>query len=250
MTGGNPEAGAQPPLLELRGISQAVSRASRRSTTCRSTIRAGEVHMLLGENGAGKSTLMKVLCGAYRPTPASSSTSGEPVAIASPADARALRHRGDLPGILARSLPRHRAEHLSRPRVPGPHSRALIDRGADACARQRSVLDTIGLDIDPRAPVHTLGVAQQQMVEIAKALSQDARILVMDEPTAALSDRETERLFAMIAPAASAGRRDRLHLAPPGGGVRARRPHHGAARRTQGRVADAQARRRRTSWCS
>ena len=57
----------------------------------------------------------------------------------------------------------------------------------------------IGFDIDPRIPVHGLGVAQQQMVEIAKALSQDARILVMDEPTAALSDRETELLFAMIA---------------------------------------------------
>ncbi|MGZ5477885.1 MAG: sugar ABC transporter ATP-binding protein, partial [Thermoanaerobaculia bacterium] len=61
------------------------------------------------------------------------------------------------------------------------------------------VLETIGFDIDPRLPVHSLGVAQQQMVEIAKALSQDARILVMDEPTAALSDRETELLFAMIA---------------------------------------------------
>ena len=61
------------------------------------------------------------------------------------------------------------------------------------------MLDMIGFDIDPRLPVHGLGVAQQQMVEIAKALSQDARILVMDEPTAALSDRETEKLFAMIA---------------------------------------------------
>src|SRR5690606_10986322 len=63
----------------------------------------------------------------------------------------------------------------------------------------RRVLDMIGFDIDPKRPVHTLGIAQQQMVEIAKALSQDARILVMDEPTAALSDRETELLFAMIA---------------------------------------------------
>ena len=66
-------------------------------------------------------------------------------------------------------------------------------------AEAKRVLDGIGFDIDPRAPVHGLGVAQQQMVEIAKALSQDARILVMDEPTAALSDREIERLFAMIA---------------------------------------------------
>ena len=78
----------------------------------------------------------------------------------------------------------------------------------------RRVLDMIGFDIDPRTPVHTLGVAQQQMVEIAKALSQDARILVMDEPTAALSDRETERLFAIIRRLQAERRRDRLHLAP------------------------------------
>ena len=78
-------------------------------------------------------------------------------------------------------------------RLPG-----LIDRRR-IYAEAKRVLDMIGFDIDPRVPVHGLGVAQQQMVEIAKALSQDARILVMDEPTAALSDRETERLFAMIA---------------------------------------------------
>ncbi len=80
----------------------------------------------------------------------------------------------------------------SRAEIPGTLDRRRLYREATR------VLDTIGFSIDPRRKVHQLGVAQQQMVEIAKALSQDARILVMDEPTAALSDRESEQLFAMI----------------------------------------------------
>ncbi|MGD5139720.1 ATP-binding cassette domain-containing protein, partial [Xanthomonas citri pv. citri] len=77
-------------------------------------------------------------------------------------------------------------------RIPGLMDRRRLYREA------QKVLDLIGLDVDPRTKVHALGVAQQQMVEIGKALSQDARILVMDEPTAALSDRETERLFEVM----------------------------------------------------
>src|SRR5690606_33550965 len=77
-------------------------------------------------------------------------------------------------------------------KIPFFTDRAALYREA------QKVLDSIGFEIDPRTPVHQLGVAQQQVVEIAKALSQNARILVMDEPTAALSDRETERLFAAI----------------------------------------------------
>ncbi|MGD4918540.1 ATP-binding cassette domain-containing protein, partial [Xanthomonas citri pv. citri] len=78
-------------------------------------------------------------------------------------------------------------------RIPGTIDRRKI------LADARRVLDTIGFEIDPSTTVDKLGVAQQQMVEIAKAISQDARILVMDEPTAALSDRETELLFVLIA---------------------------------------------------
>jgi ribose transport system ATP-binding protein len=187
---------ADVPLFELRGICKEFPGVKALDDVS-FEIRAGEVHMLVGENGAGKSTLMKILCGAYRADRGEFFSNGEPVTIH---DAGAARKFGiavifqdftlvpylDIAQniFLGREFPS---------RLPG-----LIDRRRTYTEAKR-VLDRIGFDIDPRLPVHSLGVAQQQMVEIAKALSQDARILVMDEPTAALSDRETELLFAMIA---------------------------------------------------
>ena len=190
------ESHSAAPLFALQGISKQFP-GVRALDDVSFDIRAGETHMLLGENGAGKSTLMKILCGAYRPDAGAFLVSGEPVSVITPADARRL-------GIavifqeftLVPYLDIAHNVFLGREfpgRIPG-----LIDRGR-LYRETRRVLDTIGFDIDPHLPVHRLGVAQQQMVEIAKALSQDARILVMDEPTAALSERETERLFAMIA---------------------------------------------------
>src|SRR3974390_2515583 len=189
------DAPSTAPLFELRGICKQFP-GVRALDDVSFEIRAGEVHMLLGENGAGKSTLMKVLCGAYLPEAGSFFLDGAPIAIASPADARRI-------GIAVIFQEFTLVPYLDiahniflgrefRHRIPG-----LIDRKRIYAEAQR-VLDAIGFDIDPRTPVHRLGIAQQQMVEIAKALSQDARILVMDEPTAALSDRETELLFAMI----------------------------------------------------
>ena len=183
------------PLFELRGISKEFPGVKALDNVS-FEINAGEVHMLVGENGAGKSTLMKVLCGAYRADQGSFIQNGEPVAIHGPADARKFgiavifQEFTLVPYLdIAQNIFLGR-EFASR--LPG-----LIDRRR-IHAEAKRVLDMIGFDIDPRIPVHKLGVAQQQMVEIAKALSQEARILVMDEPTAALSDRETERLFAMI----------------------------------------------------
>ncbi len=184
-----------PPLFELRGISKAFPGVNALDDVS-FEIRVGEVHMLVGENGAGKSSLMKVLCGAYRADRGAFFQNGERVTIEGAADARKFgiavifQEFTLVPYLdiaqnifLGREIPA---------KLPG-----LIDRrGIHQAAKQ--VLDTIGFDIDPRIPVHQLGVAQQQMVEIAKALSQNARILVMDEPTAALSERETDLLFAMI----------------------------------------------------
>jgi ribose transport system ATP-binding protein len=183
------------PLLELRGISKQFPGVKALDDVS-FAVRPGEVHMLLGENGAGKSSLMKVLCGAYRADAGEYFHKGEKVEITSPADARKL-------GIAVIFQEFSLVPYLDiaqniflgrefKARVPGFIDRERTYREA------RRVLDWIGFDIDPRTPVHSLGVAQQQMVEIAKALSQDARILVMDEPTAALSDRETERLFATM----------------------------------------------------
>ncbi|MDB5631502.1 MAG: sugar transporter ATP-binding protein [Tardiphaga sp.] len=189
-------AGASVPLFELRGISKSFPGVKALDDVS-FVIRPGEVHMLLGENGAGKSSLMKVLCGAYSADGGEFFLNGSKVEIRSAADARRLgiavifQEFSLVPYLdIAQNI------YLGREpkgRIPGTIDRRKILRDA------KTLLQTIGFDIDPSTPVHKLGVAQQQMVEIAKALSQDARILVMDEPTAALSDRETELLFAVIA---------------------------------------------------
>jgi ribose transport system ATP-binding protein len=186
-------SGLDAPLFELRNISKSFPGVQALDDVS-FEIRAGETHMLLGENGAGKSTLMKVLCGAYRADAGSFLHQGAPVTIAAPADARRFGIAVIFQDFtLVPYLDIAQNIFLGREFTRG----GLLDRGR-LYREARRVLDTIGFEIDPRMPVHSLGVAQQQMVEIAKALSQDARILVMDEPTAALSDRETERLFAVM----------------------------------------------------
>ena len=183
------------PLLELRGISKQFP-GIKALDNVSFGVYPGEVHMLVGENGAGKSTLMKVLCGAYNADEGEYFYQGEKVDIQSPADARRFgiavifQEFSLVPYLsiaqnifLGREFPG---------KIPGMIDHTGMHREA------KKLLDLLGLDISTKTLVHDLGVAQQQMVEIAKALSQQARILVMDEPTAALSDRETERLFAMI----------------------------------------------------
>ena len=183
------------PLFELRDIGKAFPGVKALDGVSLE-IREGEVHMLLGENGAGKSSLMKVLCGAYTADTGSMFHRGQAVTISGPADARAM-------GITVIFQEFSLVPYLSvaqniflgrepRGRIPGSidHQRMRADA--------RQVLDSLGSDVSPDQPLHELGVAHQQIVEIAKALSQNARILVMDEPTSALSDRETERLFHLI----------------------------------------------------
>jgi ribose transport system ATP-binding protein len=184
------------PLLELRGISKEFPGVKALDDVS-FAVWPGEVHMLLGENGAGKSSLMKVLCGADSADSGEFYYRGGKVPISSTADAQKLgiavifQEFSLVPYLdIAQNI------FLGREppgRIPGTIDRRRILRDA------RRILDTIGFDIDPSILVAKLGVAQQQMVEIAKAISQNARILVMDEPTAALSDRETELLFGLIA---------------------------------------------------
>ncbi len=181
------------PLIELRGITKRFGNVQALAGVSFG-IWPGETHMLLGENGAGKSTLMKILCGAYRADAGEILHRGAAVRMASPGDARAL---GIAVIFQEFSLVPHLdiAHNIFLGRYPRRFG--LVDT-ARLYADARRVLAQIGFAVDPRSPVHGLGVAQQQMIEIAKALSQEARILVMDEPTAALSDRESEQLFAMI----------------------------------------------------
>ncbi len=189
-------APAAAPLFELRGICKEFPGVKALDDVSFS-VWPGEVHMLLGENGAGKSCLMKVLCGAYRADSGEFFYKGGKVAISSAADAQKL---GIAVIFQEFSLVPYLdiAQNIFLGREPAGRIPGTIDRRRILNDAKR-ILDSIGFDIDPSITVHKLGVAQQQMVEIAKAISQNARILVMDEPTAALSDRETERLFALIA---------------------------------------------------
>jgi simple sugar transport system ATP-binding protein len=158
------------------------------------TLRAGEVLALLGENGAGKSTLMKVLGGAYRADEGTITIDGRKTPFHSPQDSRnagvavIYQEFNLVPGLTA-------VENifLGRETTRG----GLLDKHTER-ARARELFQRLGADLDLDAPCRCLTTAQQQLVEIAKALAFDARILVMDEPSAALTAHEVGRLFEII----------------------------------------------------
>ena len=155
---------------------------------------AGEVHALLGENGAGKSTLMKVMAGSVTPDIGQMTVAGTDVPFGSPEQARG-RGIGIVYQELSLVAPLSVAENIYLGRWHGP--RGIVDWSAiNAAAREP--LERIGFDVDPRRRVRELGMAERQLVEIAKALSSKIRVLLLDEPTSALSDREAHRLFAII----------------------------------------------------
>ncbi|MDW8206972.1 MAG: sugar ABC transporter ATP-binding protein [Chloroherpetonaceae bacterium] len=160
------------------------------------TVYPGEVHALLGENGAGKSTLMKILAGAQSRDSGEILLYGQPVAIDSP-------HRAMELGIAIIYQEFNLVPYLSAGEniFLGREPRATLPGFVDFKALYRmaqEILDRLGVKIDARTPVNQLSVAQQQMVEIAKAASQQARILVMDEPSATLTDHELQALFQLI----------------------------------------------------
>ena len=160
-------------------------------------VRAGEVHALLGENGAGKSTLIKTIAGVYRPDAGEILIDGRPASIHSPHDAQVLGISTIFQEFtLAPDMTV--AENIFLGREPlRIRALSIVDRG-ELIRRTRDVLVSLDLQIDPQAMVKDLGVAQQQMVEIAKALSLEARLIIMDEPTATLTAHEIDRLFASI----------------------------------------------------
>ena len=159
-------------------------------------LRAGEVHALMGENGAGKSTLMKILAGVYRKDSGEVLLDGQPVEIASPAHAQSLAI-----GIIHQEL--HLMGHLTAAqniylgREPRKAAGLFLDEGQlnqDA----QALFCRMNLALAPTTPIGALTVAKQQMVEIAKALSFKSRVLIMDEPTAALNNAEIGELFRII----------------------------------------------------
>jgi ribose transport system ATP-binding protein len=157
-------------------------------------VTGGSVLALLGENGAGKSTLVRILAGDHAPDSGEIVIGGEVHDALDPIAARALGVRmifqelSDAPALTV-------AENISLGRWPG--RRGIVRWSA---VRERAVraLDELGVDIDPDAPVATLRIGERQAVEIARAISDNARCLILDEPTAALSGQEVERLFAAV----------------------------------------------------
>ena len=182
-----------PAVLEMRGIRKVFPGVVALDDV-RFELGRGEVHALLGENGAGKSTLMKILSGACRSDAGEILIDGRPATLGSPRDAQRL-------GISTIYQEFNLVPHLSAAENiflgREPMRGVVIDRPT-LVARARQLLESLGTAVDPGAPVRSLGVAEQQMVEIAKALSIRARVLIMDEPTSALTASEIDQLFAAI----------------------------------------------------
>ena len=189
LSGGHPMA-----YLEMHNISkkfpgvQALDHVSL-------SVASGEIHALLGENGAGKSTLVKILAGAYQKDEGAILLDGQPVEIHSAHQAQQLgisiiyQELNLIPQLSV-------AENIFLGRLIRKRAGA-VDWG-EMYRQAQQMLDKLEVPIDARADVRSLGVAQMQMVEVAKALSLQSRVLIMDEPTASLTGKETEMLFSVM----------------------------------------------------
>jgi len=183
-----------PPTLALASVSKSFG-AVRALREVSLELFAGEAHALAGENGAGKSTLVKTLAGVHRPDSGQVLLNGEPVVFHNPADAQragvAVIYQEPtlFPDLSV-------AENIFMGRQPRT-TLGRIDRRAMR-AEAAGLFDRLGVTVDPEQPARGLSIADQQLVEIAKAISRDARVLIMDEPTAALSGNEVTRLFSVV----------------------------------------------------
>jgi ribose transport system ATP-binding protein len=194
------ETGTRDPVVRLRGVSKefpgvlAVDGVDLE-------ILPGEVHAVAGENGAGKSTLMKLLSQVERPTGGEIEISGDTVGFHGPGYAQSL---GVAMVYQEFALAPHLsiAENLYMGREPGRFG--FVNRRAEN-TKARELLERVGLEINPDRLVSSLTVAQQQRVEIAKALAIDAKVVIMDEPTATLAEKEIEELFDVIRNLSSRG---------------------------------------------
>jgi ABC-type sugar transport system ATPase subunit len=182
------------PIFELADISKSFP-GVRALDGVSFDLRAGEVHALLGENGAGKSTLVKIMSGVYRPDQGTIRIDGREVEISAPTEAQAL---GIVPVHQELHLEPYLtvAENIFLGRQPLGRF-GLIDH-ARMKRQAQAIIDGLGVSLDPSATVQSLSVAQRQIIAIARAASTTARIVIFDEPTSALTDRETDLLFELI----------------------------------------------------
>lgn len=181
-------------ILEMKGIDKRFS-GVHALKSANLELCEGEVHALMGENGAGKSTLMKVLCGIHK------RNGGEVILFGKPVDFSNIKESQDA-GISIIHQELNMMNHLTvaqniyigrEPMVNGIY---IDDKKMEEDAKE--LFDRIGIDIDPSVKVGSLTVGRQQMVEIAKAISHDSKILILDEPTAALTQKEVEELFKIM----------------------------------------------------
>jgi erythritol transport system ATP-binding protein len=187
-------------VLRLEGVSKVYS-GTVAVKQADFEVRRGAVNVLVGENGAGKSTLMKIVAGVERPTAGRIVLEGEPVVFSDTADAMShgigmVFQELNLFGNLSVAENVFANREITR----GGH----IDH-AEQVRETAAIMDRLGAPMDPRARVEDLMIGQQQLVEIAKAVAQKVRILIMDEPTSALSAPEVEILFRVIADLKSKG---------------------------------------------
>lgn len=181
------------PTLVLRDVAKSFGAvAALRSGSL--VVHPGSIHALVGENGAGKSTLVKIVAGVHRRDRGEFLLDGEPADFSSTAESKAAgvaviyQEPTLFPDLSV-------TENIFMGRQPLGRGRR-IDRGA-MHAEAQALFDRLGVGIDPRRPAEGLSIADQQVIEIAKAISLDAKLLIMDEPTAALSGVEVERLFGI-----------------------------------------------------
>jgi ribose transport system ATP-binding protein len=185
----------RPTILEMTDIRKSFGNIAVLKRVAFS-LRKGEVHALMGGNGAGKSTLMKILTGVYSRDGGSVLIDGQPVEVHDTAAAERagvamiFQEFSLVPTLTV-------AQNIFLKREPRFAGTPFIN-GAEMKRQARLILEELGVDIDPDAPVSGLSVGYMQIVEIAKALSKKARILVMDEPTSSLSEAETEALFELV----------------------------------------------------
>ncbi|HED4146869.1 TPA: sugar ABC transporter ATP-binding protein [Raoultella ornithinolytica] len=181
------------PVLSMRNITKAFGKFYALKGVDL-TVWPGEIHALMGENGAGKSTLMKILAGAYTATSGEILIDGRPHAIKGPKDALAA-------GITLIYQEMQLAPNLTVAEnifLGSELARGGLVQRKEMINQAQAVIDRLGAQFKASDRVMTLTIAEQQQVEIARALHRNSRVLVMDEPTAALSSRETQRLFELI----------------------------------------------------
>ena len=187
-------------VLEAAGIHKSFP-GVKALTDVSLTLHKGEVVALLGENGAGKSTLIKVLSGIYQPEEGNVTFEGQPVHFDLPGQARELGigviHQ-ELNYVPTISI----AENIFMGKLPKKHG--FVDYKT-MYAHSKEILSCVGLNLSPKMNIGQCTVAQKQLIEIAKVLSEDAKVLILDEPTSALNDVETEYLFELIRKASARG---------------------------------------------